>query len=343
MTAPTLTPRSQPVELLTADQARPDNPEWHELRRAGVSASEIAAVVNLSPWESAFGLYWRKVHGWQVEETAEMRAGHYAEPVIAAWFADQHPELAVRHAGLYAHPDRTWQRATPDRLVCQDRLCGSCDVGLPTLCTCSEDLVALLECKYVIGGWDGWGEPGTDDIPVYYRAQGLWQIDTLGVDQVHFAAWHGAEFREYLVRRDERDLRILRTAARAFLDRLDAGDAPAINDGHPATIAALKRLHPSVEDVDIDVPVEFAEGYRRARQLARRAEDVVDRYQARARGLLGNGRRLMCNGRLVVSRSVFDQSTEIAELDSLDTDAPVVDRLNPGRAASYLLPKGGPR
>jgi hypothetical protein len=306
--------------------------------------------VNLSPWQSAFGLYWAKIHGWEVEETAEMRAGRYAEPVVAAWFADQHPELTVLPAGLYAHPERRWQVATPDRLLFAP--CEQCDatgwgvrlaLGYGCNACGGRPPAALLECKYVIGGWDGWGEAGTDDIPVYYRAQGLWQIDTLGVDVVYVAAWHGAEFREYVVRRDERDLSILRTAARTFLDRLAAGDAPPIDDGHPSTIAALKRLHPSIDDVDIEVPVEFAEGYRRARQLAHRTEAVLDRYQARARALLGNGRRLMCNGHLVCSRSVYDQSGDMAELDSLDGEPPVVDRLNPGRTASYLVPKGGRR
>lgn len=325
-----------PVLLLDPADARPDNPKWHELRRAGISASEIAAVLGLSPWESPFSLYWRKVEGWDTDTNDEMDAGTRAEPVIADWFADQHPEHAVHPAGLYASAERPWQLATPDRLLCDGQMH---DNPFPAdgFDWAHHDLLvdAVLECKYVVHGWDGWGEPGTDDIPVYYRAQLQQQIDVLGVEFGYLAAWHGAEFREYLIRRDARDLAVMRDAGDRFMDRIAAGDPPPL-DGHTATIAALKRIHPSIDDIDIQVPVEFAEGYRRARAARARAEALVDRYEARARALLGNGRRLVCGKRLVCSRSVYDQGGDMAELDSLDTDPSTVDRLNPGRAASYV-------
>lgn len=321
-----------PVELLAPHEATPANPAWHELRRQGISASEIAAVLGISPYQSPFGLYWSKVHGWPTEETPEMIAGRYAEPVIADWFAaecDPHENMVLSYAGLYASGTRRWQLATPDRLI----YLGDIREG-------DQRLAALLECKYLVHGWDGWGEPGTDDIPVHYRAQALQQADVMEVDEVTVAAWHGAEFRTYTVRRDEKDLRVMRAAGRDFMDRLAAGDPPPI-DGHTATIAALKQLHPSIEDVDVEVSVEFAEGYRRARQLAARVEAVKDRYEARARHLLGSARRLKCNGHLVCSRSVYEQSGDSAELLALDGEEALVDRLNPGRAASYLTPKKG--
>jgi putative phage-type endonuclease len=339
------------VELLTPEQATPDNPTWHVLRRGAVTASEIAAVLGISPWESPFSLYWSKVHGWTIPDSPEMAAGRRAEPIVADWFAEQGDplgNLAVRPAGLYASKERPWQLATPDRMV--HLRCDECDADLDgdpwgTACPAcwgrgyQDDPAAALECKYVIGSWDGWGPDGSDEIPVHYRAQALWQLDTLGVDTTYVAAWHGAELRIYPINRDERDLRVMRTAAEMFLARIAANEAPPI-DGHSATVQTLKALHPSIEDRDIEVPAEFAEGYRRARQLARRTENVLDRYEARARELLGNGRRLLCNGHLVCSRSIYDQSGSMVELDSLDADPPTVDRLNPGRATSYLTPKG---
>jgi putative phage-type endonuclease len=344
------------VELLPAHEATPANDAWHKLRQAGISASEIAAVLGISPWESPFSLYWRKVNGWGVDVNDEMRAGTRAEPVIRQWYEDEcdpHENLTVRLAGLYASGERPWQLATPDGLVHMS--CGDCDgrggggpaSGPETSFLCAScygtgigsPALSVLECKYLPYSWDGWGEPGTDEIPVYYRAQGLQQLDVLEVEDVQFAAWHGAEFRHYTIRRDEKDLRVMRIAGRDFIDRLANGDPPPI-DGHSATVRTLKALHPSIEDMDIDVPVEFAEGYRRARRLAARVDAVKDRYEARARELLGNGRRLMCNGHLVCSRSVYEQSGDTAELLSLDGEESLVDRLNPGRAASYLTPKG---
>lgn len=338
------------VELLAPHEATPANEKWHELRRQGISASEIAAVLGLSPWDSAFSLYWRKVNGWGVEETPEMVAGRYAEPVIAEWFADAcdpHENLAVERAGLYASAERPWELATPDRLI--HEACGDCGgrggggpasgpetSGLCASCLASglgSPPLALLECKYVVHGWDGWGEPGTDDVPVWYRAQCLQQLDVMEVDEVSLAAWHGAEFRLYTVRRDEKDLRVMRAAGRDFMDRLTAGDPPPI-DGSAATVRTLKALHPSIEDREVQAPVEFAEAYRRARALKARLEKTLDRYEARAREMLGNGNRLTANGHLLCSRSIFDVAESVRA-------AYTVDKLNPGRAASYLTPKKG--
>jgi hypothetical protein len=126
----------------------------------------------------------------------------------------------------------------------------------------------------------------------------------------------------------------MREAGARLMARLAADDAPPL-DGHSATIATLKTLHPTVQDITVDVPVELAEGYRRARALRRRADALVDRYEARLRAAIGDGRRAMCGGRLVASRSVYDQSGDSAELTALEADWPTTDRLNPGRAASY--------
>lgn len=323
--------------------AEPHTPVWHKARAEGIGASEIAAVLGLSPFESRFSLWWRKREGWHLEETAAMEAGTRAEPVIVDWFADRHTEVLVGPGSLYAHPGRRWQLATPDGLLW--RLCDSCagrggnavTGGLCADCggfrakdDLDEDLVGLVEAKYVIGGWHGWGEPGTDDIPVHYRCQALWQADVLNVDLVFVAAWHGAEFREYLVRRDEKDLRVMRAAAGRFVADLRNGVEPDV-DEHTATLAALKRIHPTLEDRDAEITPATAEGYRRARAAKARADCMAARFEARLRHEMGAARRAVCEGRFVASRSVFDRTDERYEINALDEGFPTTDRLNPAR------------
>lgn len=337
---------ADPIELLPPGTG-PHDERWHELRRAGVTASEIAAVLGLSPWQSAFSLYWSKLNAWDAEGNEFMSTGSHLEDAIASWWmaeCDPLENLVAERAGLYAHPERQWQLATPDRLLhlpclgcdgrgwysatafCPD--CGGSRIGSPAH--------ALLEVKWVAHSWDGWGEPGTDDIPVYYRAQALWQLDVLGVDEVHFAALGPGGFRAYgPIRRDEKDLRVMRAAGEAFWRRLQSGDAPDV-DSHMATAGALKRLH-SLGDGPVEVPVELAEGYRRARLLKKRLTEQIDRYEARIRAALGDEfSRAECGGRLVASRSVFERrSDDEHELLALDDGWPITDRLNPGRAKSY--------
>ncbi|MEV7267094.1 lambda-exonuclease family protein [Micromonospora aurantiaca] len=303
------------IELLSPAEATPDNPHWHKLRREGISASEIAAVLGISPWDSPFSLYWQKVNGWDTDDNEEMATGRRVEPVVADWWADTIGaglEAYVRPAGLYASEARKWQLATPDRLVRRFIRPG---VG---------QLVSVLECKWT-GSWDGWGEPGSDDIPVYYRAQVLQQCDVLGVDEWHLAALGPGGFRAYTGHRDDADLTVMREAGRRFVDRLAAGDAPDV-DGHTATLATVKRLHPDIEDRDEQISAAVADGYRRARALKARVTAAADRWEARLRAEMAAARRgVDADGRLVASRSIYDRA-------GYEVGPARIDRLNPGRS-----------
>lgn len=303
-----------------------DEAAWLEARRAGIGASEIAAVLGISPYASPFSLYWAKVHGWEIEDTGDMEAGRRMESAIADWAADRidpNEWLNFRPGGLYRSEERPWQLATPDRLV-----------YMPSETSGRHRLAAVLECKHPYS-WDGFGEDGTDEIPVYFRTQLLQQMDVMEVGEGYLAAYCNHELRVYRVRRDDKDIAVMRKAGAAFWQRLVDGVVPDV-DEHREIAAALRRLHPTVEDVDVQVDLALAEGYRRARALAKRAAATVDRYEARIRLAIGDGRRAMYGKQLVASRSVYDQSGDTAELGALDGDWPTVNRLNPGRSASYV-------
>lgn len=319
------------VELLPPSEAVHGNDRWYEVRRAGVTASEIAIVLGISPYGSPFSLYWQKVHDWRDDGNVFTSAGRHLEDAIASWWAANaspfYGGVSMGEAGLYANSDRPWQLATPDRLL-----------WAPPFTSPETDEVqpdALLECKWVAYSWDGWGEPGTDEVPVYYRAQALWQLDVLGVDEVHFAVLGPGGFRAYLVRREEDDLAVMRAVGAAFIRQLEDREPPDI-DGHSATIAALRKLHPSVGEGDVEVSVELAEAYRQARADKKDAEARVDECEAQIRAALGSEfNRAVVGKKLVASRSIYEQSGDSAELTALEDDWPVVDRLNPGRSASY--------
>lgn len=286
----------------------PGSPEWLALRRSGITASEIAAVMGISPWQSPFSLFWSKVNDWHAQGTDEMDAGNRLEPVIADWFADRHPEVRVTPTGTWRNSERPWQIANPDRLLL-----------FPEGFRCA----ALLECKAVFS-WDDWGDEGTEDVPVHYRAQCLWQMDAVGVDIVFIAAFSGLQFRQFEIRRDDTDLKVMRDAAQAFLRRIALGDEPDI-DEHSATLRTLKALHPSIEDRDQEIPAEVADGYRAARAALAVAQSEADGWESRLRAAMGDARRAVCAGSFVASRSMFDVDENIRAAYS-------VDRLNPARS-----------
>lgn len=342
------------IELLPPGTGNHDE-QWHQLRREGVTASEIAVVMGISPYDSPFSLYWAKVNDWRWDGNDLTSTGSHLEDAIAEWWmaaCDPLENLAMAPAGLYAHPDRPWQLATPDRLLrlaCPGDGCdgsGTYASGRLTF-ECPDcdgeggPLVALLECKWVAHSWDGWGEPGTDEIPVYYRAQVLWQADVLGVSTVYIAALGPTGFRSYTVHIDDAakaDLEVMRAAAGDFHRRLVEAEAPDL-DGHSATLSTLQKLYPFVGEGDVEVPLELAESYRQARADRDEAKARVAECEARIRAALGSEfNRAVCNNKLVASRSVFERtSDDTDELHALDDGFPITDRLNPGRAASYAL------
>jgi putative phage-type endonuclease len=296
--------------------------EWLARRQAGIGASEIAAVMGISPYDSPFSLWWKKHMGWSTDTNEEMRIGSHLEDAIASWFeeeSDPLQNLVFRPAGLFASAERPWQVATPDRLVYLP--CLNCDgegfldpddpwaICLEPGCRsgASGDPVALLECKWVAARWDGWGEEGSGEVPVHYRAQALWQMDVMEVDEVFFCALGPGGFRSFRVRRDEKDLVMMREAGRRFMDSLEEGIPPDVDD-HDATLPMLRRvIGGDIEDREEEIPHPIATGWLRAKDFKALATSVEKRYSAALRAHLGTAKTALLDGRKIASRSTDDK------------------------------------
>lgn len=267
----------QATEIVPADGYL--SPAWHEARRETVSASEIAAVLGLSPWTSPFDLWWEKRTGQPSEpENRAMRRGKRLEALILADFADEHPEFTVAPAGLHVNNERPWQACTPDGLVYE----AGWAYADPDDTT---EPLAVIECK-TDGDASAWGEEGTDDIPVKYRCQVLWQMDTLGLNVAYVPVWLGVNYREYVVEYHEGDVKLMREAAQAFLESVREDRQPDI-DSHVATGRRLKKLHPDLTDEEVEVPATIVRQYQAARRLKKAAEDRMRLAENRVRHLLG--------------------------------------------------------
>lgn len=274
----------QATEIL--DAAEYLSPAWYEQRRTSVSASEVAAILGLSPWQSAFDLWWLKRTGETSEsENRAQRRGRRYEALILEDFADEHPEFHVAPVGLVRNNERPWQTCTPDGLVLEmqawledEVVANEHDYGPPSP-------LAVIEAK-TAGSRDGWGEPGTDGIPVYYRTQVLWQMDTLGLNVAYVPVRFGFDYAEYVVEYDEADVTLMREAAETFLESVREDRMPD-PDSHKATTRRLKRLHPELVDDEVPVPATLVRQYQRARALRNAAQDRMRLAENRVRTLLG--------------------------------------------------------
>lgn len=266
-------------------QFTPGTPEW-EKARGGlcITATEIAAVLGLSPWQSRFSL-WHKKAGLPsppFEQNPAMEWGLRLEPAIAAKYADNHPELTLHTTGTWHHREREWQRATPDRIA-DDR---------------------LVELKTSPTG-DDW-ETG---VPIHYQCQIQWQMDVLGYQRTDVAVLiAGHDYREYTVDYDETDAQIMRDAAQRFLDDVRQGNRPPI-DGADATYQTIRRQPDGFEDVDVEIPFGLVRRWDDAYQAHQAATTELTAVRAEVLDAIGNGRRAVCEGRTIAYRTVNPDGT----------------------------------
>lgn len=165
--------------------------EWLKEREYGIGASEVGAILGLSPFETPFSLWLKKTK--QVEREPEnqaMKMGHLLEPVVAQLWEEATGEKVIKASAadiIYVHPDYDYMRATPDRVV--------------------RGRKKLLECKTTLTDVD------TDDIFPHWIAQCQYQMYVTGIHDVDLA-WlvkgryfgyeniqYDAEFAEFIAER----------------------------------------------------------------------------------------------------------------------------------------------
>lgn len=222
----------------------PGSAEWLQ----HMSASKIAAVLGLSPYESAFSL-WHRMAGLlpSDDSSPHLARGHYLEPGILAWFRDQHPDWTVELGGCWQHPDLPRFTASPDGTA-----------YLP------DGTAEGVEIKTAADD-DEWGEPGTDEVPVGYRAQVIFQMDVVGTRRTRVAVLSAyLNLREYAIDYDADEAAFIRERGQAFLDSLPGGAAPRRPDidSHDATYEAVRKLHPEIDrDRNVDLDTDLALRY----------------------------------------------------------------------------------
>lgn len=261
---------------------RPDSRRGRRIRRGRLGGSSVAAVIGKSPWASPYSEWCLQTGLLQPEpSTAGQSRGHYLEPGILKWYADQHPEFRVRRGGTYVHTDRDYQLGSPDGLCWQDGV-----------------LVEGVEVKTDSDAYgSGWGRPGTDQVPVYYRVQVVWYMDLFGVPRWRFALLDGRlTMREYVVEYDPVEAQVLRDAAEDFLASVFWDEMPELDD-HVATYATVRKLHPKITpDSTVQLPDALAAEFHSA-VLGRKAAEKDERLAlAKVGDFMGSAQRAMNGG-----------------------------------------------
>jgi putative phage-type endonuclease len=195
-------------------------------RKTYLGASEIGAVVGLSPWTGPHEVWLRKTG--RVEDQEDNLAiwwGNAVEPLLATRYSMETHREIVRGTHL-VHPKYPMIGGTPDRLD---------EAGRRVVELKTANLRQAIR----------WGAEGSDEIPEEYVAQTTLYMELADFDVADVALLlAGNEFRIYTVQRD-RELagQLLEAGAKFWRDYVLADKPPPI-DGSDGAREMLRALYP---------------------------------------------------------------------------------------------------
>lgn len=190
--------------------------DWLQQRRTGVGGSDVAAILGLSKYKTPLQVYQEK--RGEIAPQADndaMRWGRYLEPVVRQAYADETGREVRVLDELVRHPLYEHMIANLDGFV------------IPEAGT-----RRVFEAKTARTA-DGWGEPGSDQIPQQYLLQVQHYLAVTGFAVADVAVLiGGSDFRIYEVPEDVELHEMLFDAEAEFWGRVQRASPP-----EPVTVA----------------------------------------------------------------------------------------------------------
>jgi putative phage-type endonuclease len=180
--------------------------DFDELRRTGLGGSDAAAACGLSPWRTPYDLWLEKLGQAEPLPASEpMLWGSLLEPVIAAEYCRRTGHQIQLSPPMLRHPTHAFMLAHIDGRVNNSR---------------------ILECKTARTA-AGWGETGSDEIPLQYLVQVHHYLVVTGAAVADIAVLiAGQDFRLYEVAADADIARSLVEQEYTFWLRVEEHEPP---------------------------------------------------------------------------------------------------------------------
>lgn len=271
--------------------------DFLEWRTRGIGASDIAGILNISPWASPFSVWASKTLGTRNGDSGGSEAMHWGKLLEDAIITETARRLGGEAYGFQTRCELTsfpLARATVDAFY-RD----------------SDGTEGVIEAKTT-------GEPYWHDVPEYYEAQVLWQLEVTGRAYGWVAALHNGR-KLSLWRIDAQpDLqkRMVAAAERFWRTYVETGIPPAV-DGNPGTGAALESLYREVEAgaIELDSYTSELERLREVRATQKTLGEEQNQLENTIKAALGTHETGTVNGRVAVTWKT--QKTRRVSLDIL--------------------------
>lgn len=211
--------------------------QWLDLRRADITASDVAAVCGLSPYKSALRVWAEKIgEVAEPNETAAMRRGRWLEISVIAALAEERPDWSIRQPHVYIRDPEERIGATVDAIAN------------------SQDGETIVQCKVVSrpvfdAGWQ-------DGPPIAYQLQTLTETMLWDAPRAVVAALvidtYSAELEIFPVNRHAGAEAKIRETVAGFWADVAAGRQPAADYSRDSELLqVLYRPRKEIEPIDL--------------------------------------------------------------------------------------------
>lgn len=258
-----------------------------------LGATDVAAVLGLSPWRTPYEVWAEKTGRLEARPASEaMDAGLRLETVVLAW-AERTlgpicpgGEVALPGTPIVCHPDARTREGQP------------------------------VEAKTsgIVGPLHGeWGEEGTDDIPAVYVVQALVQLAACDADCCHVPALLGGRgFRLYRVEANEAVQQEIIERTSFWWDAHVVRDTPPANQG-PPPLDVLRRVRRE-SGKRVPLAAKLVDAWLLAKQRAAEAAEAEELARAAVIAALGDAEiGELPDGRIVAYREQHRRAFSVPE------------------------------
>lgn len=274
--------------------------EQLEARRSWIGASDVPAILGLSPYATAYDIWLHKVHGVYSGAGEAAHLGDIYERPILDWYEREAGVQLVRGHSVSVDGQRYPLRVSLDAL--------QLDIGngLP---------VNAKTSGLRSGVPDAYGEPGTDEVPEHVRIQEWMEALACGAEYAIVPAM--------IVRRGLCVFRVPRADAetyaaihdelsRFWIDHVLTKSPPEIGERAPSAdlLKALRREPDRLCDLDSDA-LRLVNEWESSKEVAAKESGRAEECKAKIIALLGTsecGR--LPDGRLFTFRETVQQVKE---------------------------------
>ena len=280
----------------------PGTPEW----QTAITASKVAAILGVSPWQSPYSLWVDMTQGRpELEPTAPMLRGTFLEDGILDWFEHDHPELVpAGRQQAYTLGDDTTVFATTDA----------------TYRTTDGELVAV-EVKTVSRDDDWRTDTGGWQVPAYYEAQVFFQLACTQASRAIVVVL--TPFLEKIEIEVARDFGLeadIVEAVYAWQRALTDGVRPDLDDS-VATYDAVRREHPEIDpDKSVEIDQVLAHQWLQARADLKDAEKRERGLKTKVLDLMGDAKTAQLDGLKIATRTPGARGTVTLRANATTTD-----------------------